>query len=80
MTTNDDQSETITFLGDPNTHGVDSVERIDTHSAIVFLAGDRVLKLKRAVKFPFLDFSTVEKRGECCRREVALNCRTAPTL
>jgi len=79
MTTNDDQNETITFLGDPNTHGVDSVERIDTHSAIVF-AGDRVLKLKRAVKFPFLDFSTVEKRGECCRREVALNCRTAPTL
>ncbi|MGB0554700.1 MAG: hypothetical protein ACPGQV_19370 [Alphaproteobacteria bacterium] len=29
---------------------------------------------------PFLDFSTLEKRGECCGREVALNRRTAPTL
>ena len=77
MTTCNNQSETI---ADPNTHCVDTVERINTHSTIVFLAGDHVLNLKRAVKFPFLDFSSIEKRGECCRCEVALNRRTAPTL
>lgn len=77
MTTCDNQSETI---ADPNKRCVDTVERIDTHSAIVFLAGDHVLKLKRAVKFPFLDFSSIENRGECFRREVALNRLTAPTL
>jgi uncharacterized protein len=80
MIESEDQSEIIAFLGDPNTHGVDKVERIETHSAIIFLVGNSALKLKRAVKFPFLDFSTVERRGDCCKREVDLNRRTAPTL
>lgn len=53
MTSSDDQNELIAFLGSPNTHSVDSVERIDANSAIVFLAGDFVLKLKRAVKCRF---------------------------
>ena len=38
------------------------VKRIDTHAASVFLAGERALKIKRAVRFAFLDFSTLEKR------------------
>lgn len=44
------------------------------------LAGDRVFKLKRAVKFPFLDYSTPERRRAACAAELAINRRTAPDL
>ena len=50
------------FLADPAAHGGAPVTRIDTHAASVFLAGDRALKIKRAVRFPFLDYSTLAKR------------------
>jgi uncharacterized protein len=46
----------------------------------VFLAGDRAYKLKRAIKYPYLDFSTPEQRRRACEAELALNRRTAPTL
>jgi aminoglycoside phosphotransferase family enzyme len=51
----DDQSAQIALLMDPATHGGARPRRIDTHGAVVVLAGDRVLKLKRAVRFPILD-------------------------
>jgi aminoglycoside phosphotransferase family enzyme/predicted kinase len=76
----EDQSEVAAFLGDPRTWGVDRVERIDTHGAMVFLAGPRVLKLKRAVRYPFMDFSTVAKRAAACAAEVRINRRTAPDI
>jgi aminoglycoside phosphotransferase family enzyme/predicted kinase len=75
-----DQSDVIGFLASPSTHGGARVDRIDTHSAIVFLAGDRAYKLKRAVRFDYLDFSTRERRREMCDAELRLNRRTAPTL
>ncbi|MGQ9371390.1 bifunctional aminoglycoside phosphotransferase/ATP-binding protein [Azospirillum sp. A39] len=75
-----DQSAVLTFLADPATHGGRPVERIDTHGAVVFLAGGRALKLKRAVRFPYMDFSTRERRRAACEAEVALNRRTAPEL
>ena len=56
------------------------VERIDTHAAVVFLVGDRALKLKRAVRFDYLDFSRLDQRRFFCEAEVRLNRRTAPTL
>ena len=58
------QEEVLAFLADPATYGggAKKVRRIDTHAASVFLAGDRALKVKRAVRFPFLDFSTLETR------------------
>ncbi len=56
------------------------VQRIDTHGAAVFLAGDRVYKIKRPVAFPYMDFSTPAKRRAACLAEVRLNRRTAPTL
>lgn len=56
------------------------MERIDTHTAIVFLAGARAWKLKRAVRFDYLDFSTVERRKAMCEAEVRLNRRTAPAV
>jgi aminoglycoside phosphotransferase family enzyme/predicted kinase len=54
--------------------------RIDTHGAIVFLAGDRAYKLKRAVKFPYMDFSTVERRRAMCEAEIETNRRLAPEI
>jgi aminoglycoside phosphotransferase family enzyme len=75
-----DQADVIAFLAAPSTHGTETVDRIDTHSAIVFLAGEHAYKLKRAVRFDYLDFSTVERRRAMCDAEVRLNRRTAPDI
>ena len=53
---------------------------IETHAASIFLIGDRAWKLKRAVRFGYLDFTTVNKRGEALNTELELNQRTAPGL
>jgi uncharacterized protein len=75
------QAETIAFLSDAKSYGLDGiVERIDTHAAIVFLAGDQVYKLKRAVTFSYLDYGTVALRQRACESELALNKRTAPAI
>jgi len=76
----EDQTAIIDFLTSPSTHGGATVERIDTHTAIVFLAGARAWKLKRAVRFDYLDFSTVERRKAMCEAEVRLNRRAAPAV
>ena len=57
-----------------------SVQRIDTHAAMVFLAGDRVYKIKRAVRFPYLDYSTRDKRHQACLNEIAVNIDNAPEI
>ena len=54
--------------------------RIDTHISMVFLAADRVLKIKRAVKLPFLDNTTLEQRRRCCEEELVVNARNAPDI
>jgi uncharacterized protein len=54
------------------------VESIETHMSWVFLAGDRVLKLKKPVRHAFLDFSTLRSREFYCREELRLNARLAP--
>ena len=76
----EDQTEVIEFLSDPEAYGpsIESVQHIDTHGAVVFLAGDRAYKLKRAVYFEYMDFSTLARREHCCRAELTLNSRTAP--
>ncbi len=76
------QDATIAFLSRPDSYagGVTAVETIITHASMVFLAGDRAYKLKRAVKYPYLDFSTPELRHRACATELALNRRTAPGL
>ncbi len=57
-----------------------TVERIETHASVVFLAGTSAYKVKRAVKYPFLDFSTLAKRHAACLNELRVNARTAPQL
>ena len=61
------------FLRDPGSYGpgVDRVDVIETHISKIFLAGDRVYKLKRAVIFPYLDFSSDEQRHRACDAELA---------
>jgi aminoglycoside phosphotransferase family enzyme len=78
----DPQSDVLAFLADPASYSdrPRRVERIDTHSASVFLAGERAYKLKRAVRYSFLDFSTLERRRRYSEAEVRLNNRTAPGL
>lgn len=70
-------ADSATYGGQP--HGL-AVKRIDTHAASVFLAGERALKVKRAVRFPFLDYSTLEQRKAACETELAINRRTAPMI
>ena len=75
----DSQDEAFALLSDPATHGA-PVRRIDTHAAAVFLAGDRAYKVKRAVRFPFLDYSTLPKRKAACEAELAVNEPFAPQI
>ncbi len=72
------QSEVLGFLAEPASHGLppDSpVVRLDTHASTVFLAGPVAVKLKRAVRHRFLDFTTRDRRIAACRAELAVNRR-----
>lgn len=51
---------------------------LETHMSWLFFAGAHVLKLKKPVRFPFLDFSTLAAREFYCREELRLNSRLAP--
>src|SRR6266700_2426956 len=72
------QDRVFAFLTDPAMHP--RVHRIDTHAASVFLEGDRALKIKRAVRFPFLDYSNLEKRKAACDEEIRINRQFAPQI
>ncbi len=77
------QRAVLDFLATPAAFAAaasEPVERIDTHISAVFLCGERVFKLKKAVRMPFLDFTGLEARRRACHDEVALNRRTAPDL
>lgn len=71
------QAETIVFLSSLD-GGAQHVAA--THISYVVLCATRAYKLKRAVAFPYLDFSTPQKRLAMCEREAALNRRLAPQL
>lgn len=77
-----DQRLVIEFLSDRSTYGaaVSEVKKIETHISVIFLAGTRAYKMKRAVRYPYLDFSTLEKRHVACEAEIAVNRRTAPAI
>jgi uncharacterized protein len=80
QSTDHSQNDVFAFLGRASTYGDVAVRRIDTHAGIVFLAGERALKIKRAVRFPFLDFSTLAKRKAACLAEIEANRPFAPEL
>lgn len=60
--------------------GAASPRHIETHISDVFLTGDFAYKIKRPLKYDFLDFSTLEQRRIACERELALNRRFAPAI
>src|SRR4029077_11861441 len=80
MNESEAQEPVFALLAEPATHGVAAVKRIDTHAAAVFLAGDRTFKVKRAVRFPFLDYSTLALRKQACEAELEVNRAFAPEL
>ena len=61
-------------------HAPATVELRETHTSWVFLAGELAYKVKKPIRFPFLDYGTAERRHEMCREEVRLNRRLAPRI
>lgn len=75
------QDSVFSLLSNPATYGGNiEIRRCETHASAVFLAGNRALKVKKAVHFPFLDYSTLEKRKAACSAELEVNRRFAPQL
>lgn len=75
-----EEREVVAFLSDPATYGAPRVDVIETHVARVFLAGDEAYKVKKRVRLPFVDFSTLEARHRAAAREIELNQPHAPAL
>src|SRR5215475_9603745 len=61
-------------------HRPEEVEVRQTHISHVFLSGPIVYKIKKPVRFSFLDYSTLDKRRHFCKEEVRLNRRLAPDV
>jgi len=57
-----------------------NVTRIETHISWIVLTDQYAFKIKRPVKYSFLDFSTLEKRKYFCNQEIVLNKRLAPNM
>ncbi|WP_316235532.1 hypothetical protein [Bradyrhizobium sp. SZCCHNR1011] len=72
----------VAFLSRPDSYvpAPDAVITRETHMSWVFMVDERVYKLKKPVHFPYLDFSSLERRAEACRAEVSLNRRLAPDV
>lgn len=76
-----EQDEVVAFLKRPEVFDrADRVEVIETHGAYVFLAGSDALKVKRAVRYDYLDYTTLDRRSAALRRELDLNAPAAPSI
>jgi len=77
----DDQSDVIAFLLTKAAYPVAAaISHIQTHGAHVFLCGAVALKIKRAVRFDYMDLSTLARRETMLRRELDLNRAAAPMI
>ncbi len=56
------------------------IEIIETHMSLVFLTPEYAYKLKKPVRYDYLDFSTLDARRHNCREELALNQTLAPGI
>lgn len=77
-----EQDTIVHALLQPKTypHRPDRVTHLQTHISHIFLTGPLVYKIKKPVRYDFLDFSTLERRGYFCRQEVKLNRRLTRDL
>lgn len=74
------QARVLAFLATPDVVDAGAPQVYETHIAHVFVGPRRALKIKRAVKLDFLDFSTLELRRAACLRELEINRPNAPDL
>jgi aminoglycoside phosphotransferase family enzyme len=70
----------VRFLSRAATYSSAQLVAHETHMSWVFMADNRVYKLKKPVRFSYLDFSTLDRRAAACRAEVLLNRRLAPDV
>lgn len=61
-------------------HECGPIELAETHISWVILTGPFAYKVKKPVRFAFVDFSTLERREHFCREELRCNRRFAPSL
>lgn len=61
-------------------HDIASFRVIETHTSYIILTGSYAYKIKKSIKFDFLDYSTLEQRLHYCERELTLNQQTAPEI
>jgi aminoglycoside phosphotransferase family enzyme/predicted kinase len=61
-------------------HSVRSPQLIETHISWLVLTGEFAYKIKRPVRFDFLDYSTLELRRQQCQRELEIGRRYAPEI
>lgn len=76
------EAEITAFLSDPASYP-DRPERVDvieTHAARIFLAGAHAIKVKKPVRLPYLDFTTLARREAVLARELELNQPAAPDI
>lgn len=74
------QDEARRLLADPATHGGGTVEVVETHANLIFLGPELAFKMKKAVRYPYLDYGTPERRRRFCEAEGEINRRTAPEI
>jgi aminoglycoside phosphotransferase family enzyme len=76
------ETEISIFLSDPASYPERPVrvDVIETHAARVFLAGTHAIKVKKHVRLPYLDFTTLAQREMVLRRELELNQPAAPDI
>lgn len=74
------QERVLDFLERTVFSAANGGKRVDTHASVVFLGNDRVFKIKRAVRLPFLNYSTLEKRKIACEEELRVNAINAPDM
>ncbi|HHN67409.1 MAG TPA: hypothetical protein ENK15_05155, partial [Thermopetrobacter sp.] len=77
-----DQQEVAAWLREAGhwPDGATRIREVETHISRVFVGRDIVLKMKKAVRLPYLDFTTLDKRRRYCERELEINRRFSPQL
>lgn len=75
-------ADKVAFLSRPAAYppGVRRVEARETHMSWVFLTEDRVYKMKKPVRYPHLDYSTLARRRASCEEELRVNRRFSPEV
>ncbi|OGQ25242.1 MAG: hypothetical protein A3C54_07245 [Deltaproteobacteria bacterium RIFCSPHIGHO2_02_FULL_60_17] len=76
------QTPLITAMLEPSFYaqGAAEIGHVETHISHLFFVGDLVYKVKKAVRFSFLDYSTLARRKFCLQEELRLNRRLAPSV